>query len=123
MKNAARLPARRFVSIVTTVTSARGAQIDLAFGQGGQLFVGRLFLVQRLLQNAGFVVVAGAPFRRGCAELPGLWMFVNRRDGTTSANHRGWNIRHRHLYGKGSLPRERSETASESRDLRHICGV
>src|ERR1700688_2486662 len=36
--------------------SARGAKIDLALGQRGQLLVGRLFLVQRLLQHAGAIV-------------------------------------------------------------------
>src|ERR1700729_734330 len=35
--------------------SARGAKIDAAFGQRRQLLVGRLFLVERLLQQAGAI--------------------------------------------------------------------
>src|SRR5690348_12310450 len=37
----------------------RRTQIDLALGDRGQLLVGRLFLVQRLLQNGGAIVAAG----------------------------------------------------------------
>src|SRR5260370_24924300 len=52
-------PARRFVSIVAfRRKSARGAQVDLAVGKRGQLLVGRLFLVERLLQDAGAIVAA-----------------------------------------------------------------
>jgi hypothetical protein len=73
MKNAARLPARRFVSIVTAVKSARGARIDLD-------------LVDQQTTANGTSDIAP--------------------------------------YMENTNPtRERSETASESRDLRHICGV
>src|SRR5215475_681482 len=43
------------------IGSARGAEIDLAFRQRGQLLVGGLFLVQRLLQQARAIVTAKLP--------------------------------------------------------------
>src|SRR6202171_1547557 len=38
--------------------SARGAKIDLALSQRGQLLVGCLFLIEGLLQNTGAIVAA-----------------------------------------------------------------
>jgi hypothetical protein len=38
--------------------SARGAKIDPALGQRGQFLVGRLFLIERLLQQAGAIGAA-----------------------------------------------------------------
>jgi len=58
-KNAARPPARRFVSMAAfRRKSACGAQVDLAVGEHAQLLIGRLFLVERRPQDAGAIIAA-----------------------------------------------------------------
>src|SRR3974390_3069358 len=68
-QNVASGPARRFVP---SCRSARSAQIGLALRKRGQLLVGCLFLIERLLQNAGAIVASELfrPERSDCRSAP-----------------------------------------------------
>src|SRR5215207_3578078 len=53
----------------STVESACGPQVDLAFRQRAQLLVGDLFLIERLLQNTGAIVASKLPRPRDQAAV------------------------------------------------------
>jgi hypothetical protein len=57
-ESAAQIARRSVASDTGSRSLARGAQVDLALGEGGQLLVGRLLLVERLLQDGGAIVAA-----------------------------------------------------------------
>src|SRR2546429_8193010 len=69
-------PARLFATfktfcLIQKERSACGPQVDLAFRERGQLGVSLLFLIQRLLENAGAVIASELPRPRDQAAVAG----------------------------------------------------